>query len=299
MSGYADEVLVNNLTSTHGDVINLYAQWNPDANLIRFYPNGSYGIMDNQKVFYQLETTLLPSTFEMDNWSFVGWNTQSDGSGIAYTNEQSVMGTAQLLSLYAQWSHDVYYVQYKSNDPTDQTITASYWVNEEQHLHMSLSRQGYLFQSWNTKPNGTGTTYFADDLVYNLANKNETFVLYAQWEPITYQIIFDANGGTGTMDNQQLITDVPANLATCTFENGTQSFVGWNTNPFGYGIHYENQQEVVNLSLDGEDRVLYAQWRVEMPQTGDHYSPDLWISMVIASVVIGSVMVIRSRRSKQ
>lgn len=57
-------------------------------------------------------------------------------------------------------------------------------------------RSGYAFNSWNTKPDGTGTTYNEGDSYYAIAGTATTNVtLYAQWDK-TYTITFktaDAN----------------------------------------------------------------------------------------------------------
>lgn len=57
----------------------------------------------------------------------------------------------------------------------------------------SMFKQGYAFDSWNTKRDGTGDTYQPGD-TYNIpANVS----MYAQWVPIDYTITFDLNGADG------------------------------------------------------------------------------------------------------
>ena len=46
----------------------------------------------------------------------------------------------------------------------------------------AYKKTGYKFKGWNTKANGTGTTYKDKASVKNLTTKNgATVTLYAQW----------------------------------------------------------------------------------------------------------------------
>ena len=75
----------------------------------------------------------------------------------------------------------------------------------------------------------------------------------------TASIVFDANGGTGTMaaiKDIEVGTDVvlPAN----TFENDGVSFAGWNTEFDGTGASYKNEG-IISVAEAGEIH-LFAQW---------------------------------------
>ena len=51
------------------------------------------------------ELTLPKNTFTKEGYNFAGWNTQADGSGNAYSDEQSIV-LSENLDLYAQWEED-------------------------------------------------------------------------------------------------------------------------------------------------------------------------------------------------
>lgn len=51
------------------------------------------------------EVTLPKNTFTKEGNSFAGWNTQADGSGYAYSDEQTII-LSENLDLYAQWEED-------------------------------------------------------------------------------------------------------------------------------------------------------------------------------------------------
>ena len=51
------------------------------------------------------ELTLPKNTFAKEGYNFAGWNTQADGSGNAYSDEQLIV-LSENLDLYAQWEED-------------------------------------------------------------------------------------------------------------------------------------------------------------------------------------------------
>ena len=58
-------------------------------------------------------------------------------------------------------------------------------------------KNNYIFTSWNTKADGTGTSYTDKQNVNNLtATKDGTVTLYAQWFKNKYTLSFNADGGT-------------------------------------------------------------------------------------------------------
>ena len=57
-----------------------------DFYTITFDSNGGSGQMNSQDVFYSSEVNLLLNEFIRDGYTFIGWNTSSDGSGVSYSN---------------------------------------------------------------------------------------------------------------------------------------------------------------------------------------------------------------------
>ena len=77
----------------------------------------------------------------------------------------------------------------------------------------------------------------------------------------SYQVAFDANGGTGTMGNQYISEDVATPLDPNDFARPVgYVFDGWNTMRDGSGTSYTDEQSVTNLAAAGNTITLYAQW---------------------------------------
>lgn len=117
------------------------------------------------------------------------------------------------------------------------------------------TKAGYVFDGWYTQREG-GSKITSSDTV------SSAIQLYAHWHLKTYAVRFDANGGSGSMDD----------LATCEYGanytlpdnqftwNG-RGFYCWNTKPDGSGERYENGGQVSNLTEQDRGIVtLYAIW---------------------------------------
>ena len=115
-------------TSNH----TLYAIWKANTYYVAFNGNGATsGSMSNQAFTYDADQQALTAnsygrqyTVSYDKnggnpvsttatnttatYTFVNWNTKADGTGTAYTNQQSVsnIATSGTLNLYAQWNSD-------------------------------------------------------------------------------------------------------------------------------------------------------------------------------------------------
>ena len=76
----------------------------------------------------------------------------------------------------------------------------------------------------------------------------------------TYTVVFDANGGSGTMTDQVFYRDVEFGLEANLFLREDFYFAGWNTKIDGSGIKVFDQSWIYNLAEAGESITLYAQW---------------------------------------
>ena len=69
---------------------------------VSFNPNGGSGKMSPQSMSDGQATTLNANTFTKSGYSFTGWNTKADGSGISYGNKSKITVYRDTI-LYAQW----------------------------------------------------------------------------------------------------------------------------------------------------------------------------------------------------
>ena len=180
-----------------------------------------------------------------------------DGSGNQYQYPFTLQ-TSSDKTIYAQWKFNGLKIAYHANGgkgTMSDTILAK--GDTTTLTSNSFTRTGFTFNGWNTKPDGKGTSYNNAQSV----TPDSDLDLYAQWKGIPYTIKFDANTGSGSMDDESLVYGTAKAISQNAFTKKSYIFTGWNTKPDGKGTEYANQQEVSDLSTSGQTITLYAQWR--------------------------------------
>ena len=100
----------------------------------------------------------------------------------------------------------------------------------------------------------------------------------------TYTIIFNSNGGTGTMDQQVFTYKTAQNLRLNSFTKDGEFFNSWNTEADGTGTTYTNGQSIYNLtSVNGATITLYAQWTDKTARIGNTYYETLAAAVAVAN----------------
>ena len=246
----------------------LYAHWKANKYNVIFNYNGGEGSMASQEMTYDKQEALTANAFTRTGYTFKEWNTKANGTGTAYTNKQEVKNLTSenngVVILYAQWKENQYTVKYDANGGegsiNDQKMTYNHTTALVEN---TFTKVGCTFASWNTKADGTGTSYANKQEVNNLTTENNGVVtLYAQWKGNNYTVKFDANGGTGSMADQMMVYNQGASLTENTFTRTGYTFDKWTVKADGTGASYTNGQEVSNLTTENNGVVtLYAQWK--------------------------------------
>lgn len=87
--------------------LKLSAQWKANQYTITFDPNGGIGELTPQTLNYDESVKLSANKFTRTEYAFTGWNTQSDGKGTTFTDQQEVRNLLAEengnLTLFAQW----------------------------------------------------------------------------------------------------------------------------------------------------------------------------------------------------
>ena len=259
------------------------ACWDVATYTISYNANGGSGAPSNQTKTHGTDLKLSSTKPTRSGYTFVNWNTKSDGGGTSYTSGATYNKNANI-TLYAIWKTN------SSGGDTTTKYTVSYNANggsgapgnqvktHGSNLKLSSTkptRSGFTFVNWNTKSDGSGTSY-APGSTYST---NANLTLYAIWKTnasggsVTkkYTIKFDANGGTGT--TKEVVCDYGSKctLTGNAFTRDGYEFTGWNTKGDGNGVSYRDREVVKDLSsVDGAIVTLYAKWKANDVDVEEH-----------------------------
>ena len=193
---------------------------------------------------------------DLPGWAFMGFNTSPDGNG-DWFHKTTVL--TETITVYAIWRPGVAF--HSGNAPSEAILPENMYRHVEERgqplgdaMPPNPIWPGHTFQGWNTRRDGTGTTY-TGDVPINLGR-----TLFAVWNAT---VTFDANGGemTGSLTTE-VVTGRPIGQAfpAQPVREGF-TFAGWNTMPNGSGTTYTATEPDVLSSM-----TLYAQW-AQLPGT--------------------------------
>ncbi|MCL2805431.1 MAG: InlB B-repeat-containing protein [Treponema sp.] len=252
-------------TTTVTENITVYAQWK-EIYTVTFNKNhvDTTGWTEanpatKPAVFPATTIDELPAPPTRSGYVFNGWNMAPNGSGAVFTVLTNV---TEHITVYAQWK-EIYTVTFNKNhvdttgwtEANPATKLAVFPATTIDELPAPPTRSGYVFNGWNTAPNGSGAAFTV------LTNVTANITVYAQWLA-AYTVTFSKNHNdvTGWTDaspsTKQVIT--PATTIDALPIPPTRSyayhFTGWNTSPNGSGSAFT---EFTTIS---QSITVYAQW---------------------------------------
>ncbi len=228
------------------------------------------GTMSSDKISIGSTVTIKNNTFIRNGYSFAGWTTNSDGTDDGYgwtgwsgtwnyDNGQYGINNNNL-TLYARWTAGAYTISYNANGGSNAPANQS--KSRDNSINLSSSkptRTGYTFVSWNTKSDGSGTTYKAGASYKD----NADLTLYAQWRVNKVYIKLNANGGSVRGSTTYGSCRTNNNLIGCSWNSPKELF---------HTIDYGDSLDSAGLANYNNPEYLYI--------TRDNYfvySSDVWI----------------------
>jgi len=163
-------------------------------------------------------------------------------------------------------------ITFNANGGTGTMQSQTFLNGVAQHLRPNtFTKEGYTFMGWRIVPY-EGIVHFPDNSVIII---NEERILgsittaarstiYAVWSrnPREVTVVFDSNGGIGTMPIQTFLQYEPQYLLSNTFTKEGYTFLGWNVHSNSVVPWFTNGQSLTFLDSDNFiDRIiLYAVW---------------------------------------
>lgn len=157
---------------------------------INYVLDGGTNSENNPNEYVPEKLPLLLENPNKSGYKFVGWYDNENFTGESITEISA--GTMGDVTLYAKWNALDYRISYELNGGTNAENPDGYDVSD---LPVSLhapSRTGYIFKGW----------YMGKNRVLAIpVGTTGNVVVSAKWEPITYTIDFDTNGGLPTLSS--------------------------------------------------------------------------------------------------
>ena len=211
----------------------------------------------------------LPTPSRKSYAKFAGWYTAASGGTFKGNAGDSYTLCSGNVTLYAHWTDYYYTIHYDPGAGTGTIANQKVDMgggNITLNSGSAFSRTDYTLSGWNTKSDGSGTQYSASQgglspSVFTTTPK-ATITLYATWMGDGYNIIYDSNGGSGSLPNQTAERNTVVSLTPYTgLTKKGYHFAGWNKEQFTSKIQYLDQAEVKNLAGDENKIILYAIWQ--------------------------------------
>ena len=264
--------------------VTLYAKWKATMYTITLDRQSGSGGTDSVDATYgsTMPSITLPTR---TGYMFGGYYALANGEGTQYYAASgasaSTWNIANATTLYAKWTAKECKLTFAPNGGTFPDGSTSVLSYPNANLSMfpvygsssfssvvKASRTGYAFAGWYTAVSGgeqvydangqaVKGTYWTESRANGGTWKHEgDLTLYAHWTGAGYTVIFNANGGSGTMEPMSCDYDVPTNLTACAFTRDGWGFKEW-TNAVGEA--FGDRARVTNLTATAST-TLYACW---------------------------------------
>lgn len=169
----------------------LYAIWRINTYTITYNLNGGSGDIKAQTKTHGTAVKLSDKVPTRTGYTFLGWAKSSSATGAEYS-PSTMFGENANTTLFAVWKINTYKVTFDANggktppEPQTKVYGTALALTKTRPV-----RPNYSFEGWNTKADGTGTTYAAGASY----TANSAVTLYAMWDPNAVSMTLDPNGG--------------------------------------------------------------------------------------------------------
>ncbi len=264
---YADAALTKPFTFSADKIVGdvtLYAKWGTNIVTVKVNLNGGTGM--DEEVSTEYGTSLGNKLRDPEKlyYKFDGW--YQDNNFTLSIDKTTII--TNNIEIYAKWKENSYTLKFNSNSGIGEMNTIQCIFGEIYNLpECKYEKRGSHFAGWSFYSEKQEVDYLDKsafaltlDIYENIEFNDHIINLYALWEKNTYTIIYNSNGGLGTMAPSHCIYDTATKLTKNNFEKNGYNFLGWSTFPNGT-VLYKDEQLIKNLTeKNGEIINLFAVW---------------------------------------
>ncbi len=258
--------------------ITLTAKWIPNSNTLSFIANSGSGEMNDMVIKTGDSVNLPTNAFERTGYSFKGWSSLINGE-VEYTDGASyTMGANSTNVLYAIWEASENILVLNANNGTSLENSIPVKTNETLDLPQNtFVNAGYSFKGWSSTSDGE--VEYTDGASYTMGT-NSTYTLYAIWEVSTNYVVFDSNGGIGTMQKLSLKSWEEGTLPANIYKRNGYNFLGWSTTKDGEVEYTDGASYTMGTT---KNNTLYAVWEI-IEYTLTYHTTELPVNQVVFTV---------------
>lgn len=256
---------VGNSVTMPANGLTLVAEWEANPYKVKFHANGGTETMVDQVFIYDKDQTLAGNKFKRTGYTFAGWSTTATGTA-TYADKATVSNLTDkanaVFELFAVWTADNQTIQFDINGGTATSKPDDIVAGTDSSVDLTKvtapTRKGYAFNHWY-KQGDAAKAPVSGTIMMPIGG----LILVADWTANDYKVTFDANGGTGTMADQDFVYDTEQKLTTNTFLQMNYDFAGWSTTKTGK-IEFTDEEVVKNLTGEKDgNKTLYAIWKIQ------------------------------------
>ena len=231
---------------------------------------------DTEATKYALKTLENKTGYEFVGWNVVyqnvhrtdlvytGYRVDSNGIYLIANEETGEVESVHIgfeyladIDLIAVFKPEEYTLILNANYNGSSTTASVVYGSVYGDALTTPERAGYSFVGWFTQSEG-GKQITSNSDVNTQLVVGDTITLYAQWKANTYYLVFNGNGGTGTIERRELRYDETFNLpGAASFTRPGYEFKCWKIGE----LTYKADAQVSNLvAEDGWTLEVIAQW---------------------------------------
>lgn len=225
------------------------ANWEANEYKISLNPDGGKSSQEFMLIKYESNYEGLP-TPQKEGYDFDGWYDEKK-----LVTSETIMLKDYEHELISKWNLIDYNISYNLDGGTLENPILTYNVEMEDFRITNPIKKGYTFVGWNINE--------SSNLENNLVIKQGTtgnIELKANYVPISYSIVYDANGGIGKMENTKASYNQDVRLSSNNFEYAGKKFIGWSFSKNSNVIFKDGDLINSLSSIDESVVVLYAKW---------------------------------------
>ncbi|MBQ2377538.1 MAG: InlB B-repeat-containing protein, partial [Clostridia bacterium] len=225
----------------------LYARWKANVYLVSFDANGGECTPANAHVAYNSAYETLPVPTR-NGYTFICWSKSKTEMDIV--TKDTVHALTEDIVLFAIWDANVYTLSFDALggkiDIDYKTVT----FGSPYGLLPIPLYPNYIFGGWFLEK--AYTNKVTSETIVSTADDH---TVYAMWIPLSYTIVFDANGGEGAPEQQTKEYSVDLTLSDVEPIRKGFRFKGWSTTADGAVEYASGATYSENSNL-----TLYAVW---------------------------------------